>query len=60
MQQNIYDSLSKDMSNDPNNNYNVLLDAITKSMNACLQKRLLNLTRKKRPMDHFWYPEIGK
>ena len=26
MQQNIYDSLSKDMSNDPNNNYNVLMD----------------------------------
>ena len=39
MQQNIYDSLSKDMSNDPNNNYNVLMDAITKSMNACLQRK---------------------
>ena len=46
IQQNIYDSLNTDMSNDPNNNYNVLLDAITKSMTAGLQKKLLNLTRK--------------
>ena len=46
MQQNIYDSLNTDVSNDPNNNYNVLLDAITKSMNACLQIKMLNLTRK--------------
>ena len=52
MQQNIYDCLSKDMSKDPNNNYNVLFDAITKSMNACLQKRLLNLTRKNIKKSH--------
>ena len=46
MQQNIYDILNTDMSIDPNNNYNVLLDAITKCLNSCLQKKLLNLTRK--------------
>ena len=47
MQQNIYDSLSKDMSNDLNNNYNVLMDAITKSMNACLQKKVVKFNKKK-------------
>ena len=51
MQQNIYDSLSKDMSNDPNNNYNVLLDAITKSMNACLQKKVVKFNKKKHKKD---------
>ena len=39
------------MSNDPNNNYNVLLDAITKSMNACLQKKVVKFNRKKHKKD---------
>ena len=47
MQQNIYDNLNTDMSNDPNNNYNVLLDAITKIHERLFTyKKLLNSTRK--------------
>ena len=63
MQQIIYDSLNTDMPNDLNNNYNVLLDAITKSMNACLQKKVVKFTKKKHKKDPwitFAYPEIGK
>ena len=51
MRQIIYDSLNTDMSNDPNNNYNVLLYAITKSMNACLQKKVAKFNKKKHKKD---------
>ena len=52
MQQNIYDNLNTDMSNDPNNNYNVLLDAITKIHERLFTyKKLLNSTKKKHNKD---------
>ena len=35
------------VSNDPNNNYNVFLDAITKSMNACLQRKVVKFNKKR-------------
>ena len=38
MKQNIYDNLNTDMSGDLNNNYNILLDAIAKRMDASCHK----------------------
>ena len=34
-----------------NYNYNVLLDVITKSMNACLQKKIVKFNKKKHKKD---------
>ena len=44
---NIYERLNKDLNADPNENYAMLEAAITESMNAHLEKKIVKLNRKK-------------
>ena len=48
---NIYEKLNKDLNADPNKNYAMLEAAITESMNAHLEKKIVKFNRKKHKKD---------
>ena len=48
---NIYERLNKDLNADPNENYAMLEAAITESMNAHLEKKIVKFNRKKHKKD---------